>query len=116
MKKSTKAALISGLLFPGIGHLYLKAYLRGSALLATALVALSVVIRSAYQQAQSVVDQILSGDVSMESGAIAQAVSDSANTADSLVDNLAVIVFLVCWLVGIIDSYRLGARNKKSDD
>jgi len=111
MKKSSKAALLSGLLFPGIGHLFLKAYFRGYALLVTALVALSVIIRTAYQQAQLIVDQVLSGDVAMDSAAITQAVADSANTTDSLISNIAVFVLAICWLAGIIDSYRLGLRD-----
>lgn len=104
--------MLSGLVFPGTGHLFLKAYFRGYTLLILALAALSVIVRTAYQQAQQVVDQVLSGDVALESAAITQAVADSANTADSLVDNIAVILLAVCWLAGIIDSYWLGARDE----
>jgi len=114
MKRATKAALLSGLVFPGIGHLYLKVRARGYALLVTALVALSVIIRTAYQQAQLVVDEVLSGQVAMDSDAIAQAVADSASTADSLVYNVAVIVLVACWLGAIFDAYRLGARDEES--
>jgi hypothetical protein len=51
----------------------------------------------------------------MEAGAIAQAVSNSTTAADSLVENAAVIVLVACWLGGIMDSYRLGAVQEKSD-
>lgn len=115
MKKSSKAALLSGLVFPGIGHIFLREYIRGSALVALSLAALSVVVTKAYQHAMLVVDQIVSGDVSMEAGAIAQAVSNSTNAADSLVENAAVIVLVACWLAGIIDCYRLGAMQEESD-
>ncbi|MGI9225002.1 MAG: hypothetical protein ACR2QX_11030 [Woeseiaceae bacterium] len=115
MKKSSKAALLSGLIFPGIGHFFLKEYFRGCALVVLSLAALSVVVMSAYQHALLVVDRIVSGDVAMEAGAIAQAVSDSTTAADSLVENAAVIVLVACWLVGIMDSYRLGALPEKSD-
>lgn len=115
MKKSSKAALISGLIFPGIGHLFLKQYFRGSVLAVLSLAALSVIVTTAYQHAQLVVDQILSGDVSMEADAIAQAVSDSTGAADSLVDNAALVVLVACWLAGIIDSYRLGAVQEKPE-
>ena len=115
MKKSSKAALMSGLIFPGIGHFFLREYFRGSVLVVLSLAALSVVVTSAYQHALLIVDQIVSGDVSMEAGAIAQAVSDSTTTADSLVENAAVFVLVACWLAGILDSYRLGAVQEKSD-
>jgi hypothetical protein len=44
MKKSSKAALLSGLIFPGIGHMVLKQYLRGSVLMFSALAAFSVIV------------------------------------------------------------------------
>lgn len=114
MKKSSKAALLSGLIFPGIGHIFLRAYFRGFALVVLSLAALSVVVTKTYQRALLVVDQIVSGDVSMEAGTIAQAVSNSTIAADSLLENAAVIVLVACWLAGIIDSYRLGAVLEES--
>jgi len=115
MKKSTKAALLSGLIFPGLGHISLKKYLRGFALAVLSLAALSVVVTSAYQHAMLVVDEVVSGHVSMEAGAIARAVSDSASAADGAVENAAVFVLIACWLAGIIDSYRLGAVQDEAD-
>ena len=114
MKKSSKAALLSGLIFPGLGHIFLKEYFRGSLLVILSLAALSVVVTSAYQHALLIADQIVSGDISMEAEAIAQAVSNSTNAADSLVENTAVIVLVACWMAGIMDSYRLGAVQEKS--
>jgi hypothetical protein len=115
MKKSSKAALLSGLIFPGIGHFFLREYLRGLSLIVLSLLALSVVVTRSYQQASLIVDQIASGNVPMESAAIAQAVSNSTTAADSLLDNAAVFVLVACWLAGIIDSYRLGASKEGSD-
>ena len=114
MKKSSKAALLSGLIFPGLGHIFLKDYFRGSLLVILSLAALSVVVTSAYQHALLIADQIVSGDISMEAEAIAQAVSNSTNAADSLVENTAVFVLVACWMAGIMDSYRLGAVQEKS--
>jgi len=108
MKKSAKAALLSGLVFPGVGHLYLGSRLRGLPLLAAALAALSVIVTIAYRNAQLIVDRILSGDVPMETGAVAQAISETTSAADSLANSIAVVVLVACWLAGIVDSYRLG--------
>ena len=110
MKKSSKAALLSGLILPGIGHLFLREYFRGSALVVLSLAALSVVVTKAYQHAILIVDRVVSGDVAMEAGAIAQAVSNSTTIADA-----AVVVLVACWLVGIMDSYRLGTVQEGSD-
>ena len=113
MKKSSKAALLSGLVFPGIGHMVLKQYLRGSVLMLSALVALSVIVTRIFQQALTIVDRINSGDIPIETGAISESVSNSTSGAESLVETAAVIVLGACWLIGIIDSYRLCAAQEK---
>lgn len=111
MKKSTKAALLSGLIFPGVGHLVLKQYLRGSVLVLVAFTAFSVAVDRAYQRALTVVDRILAGDVPADTGSLADMVSNSTSGADSFIDNAAMIVLVACWLIGIIDSYRLGVAQ-----
>ncbi len=113
MTRSTKVALLSGLIFPGIGHMVLKQYLRGSVLMISALIASSVIVTVVIQRALTVVDHINSGDIPVETGAIAEMVSNSTNGADSLIENISVIVLGACWLIGIIDSYRLGIAQEK---
>jgi len=113
MKRSSKAALLSGLIFPGIGHIVLKQYLRGSVLMLFALVALSVIVTRIYQRALTIVDRINSGDIPVDTGAIAEMVSNSTSGADSFIENIAVIVLVACWLIGLIDSYRLGVAQEK---
>ncbi len=113
MKRSSKAALLSGLVFPAIGHMVLKQYLRGSLLMLSALVAFSVIVTTIFQRALTIVDRINSGDIPIESGAIAELVSNSTTGVDSFVENTAVIVLAACWLIGIIDSYRLGVAQEK---
>jgi len=115
MKKSAKAALLSGLIFPGTGHIYLREYFRGAVLVGLSLVALSAVVTIAYRQASVIADQIISGEISLEAEAIAQAVSDSTSPADRLAENAAYFVLAVCWLAGILDSYRLGSQKEKPD-
>jgi len=113
MKRSSKAALLSGLIFPGVGHMVLKQYLRGSVLMLSALAALSVIVTSVFQRALIIVERINSGDISVDTGAIAELASNATSGADSLVESTAVIVLGACWLIGIIDSYRLGAAEEE---
>lgn len=113
VKKSTKAALLSGLVFPGIGHLALKKYLRAAILAVVSIAAVYVITTSAFNQAMSVVDRINSGDIPIDSQAIAEAISDASDGAEGRQGDIALIFFGACWLVGIVDSYRLG---KMQDD
>jgi hypothetical protein len=108
MTKSTKAALLSGLVFPGIGHIVLKQTLRGSILALVALLAVSAMLKVAFQRAQTIVDRVVSGEIPLETGAISELVANSSNDSDGLMPSISVIVFCACWLIGIIDSYRVG--------
>ena len=105
--------MLSGLLFPGIGHLYLRQRRRGWALLATALAAFSVMTTIATQQALLVVDSITSGNVSLDSASIEQAVEASSSQSDDFVANSCLALLVGCWLFGIVDSYRVGAEQDK---
>jgi hypothetical protein len=113
MKRSSRAALLSGLIFPGIGHIALKHYRRGSVLVLVALAALAVVVTRIYQRAAIIVERLNSGDIPVDTAAIAEMVSNSTSGGDSLLENTALIVLLACWLIGIIDSYRLGAAQEE---
>jgi hypothetical protein len=115
MTKSTKAALLSGLIFPGIGHIVLKQYLRGSILALVTLLAVSAMVKVAFQRAQTIVDRVVSGEIPLETGAISELVANSSNDSDSLVPSISVMVFFACWLIGIIDSYRVGMALEKGN-
>ena len=111
MRKSTKAALLSGLVFPGLGHLMLKRYLHGAILIVVALVAMSVLVNGTVNRAMDVVNRIESGEVAMDSAAIEEAVSESDTGFPT--EDASMAVFLVAWLVGIVDCIRLGRGAKE---
>ena len=108
-----KAALLSGLIFPGIGHIVLKQYLHGSILMLSALVALSVIVTKAIDQALTIVDRINSGEIPIEGVAIKELASMSASGAEGSILNFATLAFGVVWIIGIVDSYRLGIIQEK---
>ena len=115
MTRSIKAALLSGLIFPGVGHMILKQYLRGSILMLSALIALSVIVTTAIRQALAIVDRINNGEIPVDTGSIAELVSNFSSGSEGSILNIATFVIGACWLIGIIDSYRLGiTREKKS--
>ncbi len=91
----------------------LKQYLRGSVFMLSALVALSVIVSNAIKQAVTIVDRINSGEIPFEAGAITEMVSKSTSGAEGLILNIAALVFGAVWIIGIIDSYRLGNIQEK---
>ena len=91
----------------------LKQYIRGLVLMLSALIAVSVIVTAAIKRALTIVDRINSGEISGETGAITELVSNSISSADNSIVNISVIVVGACWLIGIIDSYRVGIAQEK---
>lgn len=108
MKTSTKAVLLSALVFPGLGHLVVKSYWRAAFLIFASLVAMYFMVAVAAERAMTVVDQIYSGQVPADVAAISEIVANSSTGAGDSTANTALFVLFACWLIGIIDSCRLG--------
>lgn len=107
MKKSTKSALLSALIFPGIGHLHLKCYKRGLVLMIGSLAALVMLIQQALERAADILNKMETSGTMLSNQEIAELISGSPN--DSI--NIAAIVIAVCWFFGIFDSFRTGKQQ-----
>lgn len=112
MKKSSKAALLSALIFPGLGHLYLKKYFSGIILMGLSLAGILYIVSVTVDRALQIVDKIQSGAISPDVDAIMQALAQQSGGAGANLLNVATTVVVVCWIVGIVDSYRLGRPLK----
>ena len=110
MKKATKGALFSGLVFPGLGQIVLKHYVRGAIIVVTVLGSLTLFIMKAVENALTIVEQmeLEGGSISMED------ITEAANRASAAsVDptlNLALVVILFCWIAGTIDAWWVGRK------
>jgi hypothetical protein len=110
MKPSLKAALLSGLLLPGVGQLSLKRRRRGWALSSASLGASAVMGWSATQRALVVVDRITSGETALDSASIEQLLDASSSASRDVVSTLCLLVLAGCWLFGIADSFRTESK------
>jgi hypothetical protein len=116
VKKSTKAALLSAFVFPGVGHIYLKRYVPGILLSGTSFAAIYYLVSKAVERALEISEKIQSGEVELDVEAITEMVSQQSRGADAQLLNIATTVLIICWIVGIIDSYRAGRSREKNDD
>ena len=91
----------------------LKQYLRGSILMLAALIAFSAIVTVVTRRALTVIDSMNSGEVPVDTGAISELVSNSISSADNSIVNISLIALAACWLIGIIDSYRLGITQER---
>lgn len=110
MSKSIKAALLSALIFPGVGHLYLKSNGRGIALLVLSALCLFVLTSKVFDQANAVLQKLQAEGGLIDPTRILELASQTAPAADTPALGVATLGLLACWFIGVIDAYRLGKR------
>ena len=116
MKKSIKASLLSAFVIPGAGHIYLKRYLVSIVLIFFSLAALSVLIVIAIEQAMVITEKILSGNAPADIVSVTQLVTTEMSNSDSSTANWATVVLAICWLIGVVDSYRIANKEEKTNN
>lgn len=103
MDRPVKAALISALVFPGAGHLYLKRGARACLFLLPTLAAVMVFLNDAMDQATVIADQILSGRMPADPAALAAQLEQQGG--GSTLATVAAAVMIVGWVGAIVDAY-----------
>jgi hypothetical protein len=115
MKKSTKAVLLSAFVFPGTGHLLLRKFIPGAILIGASLASAYYITSKTVEESLQIVEQIQNGDVPPDMTSIEELVSKQSAGADAYLLDIATYLFLICWLFGIVDSYRAGRVMDKTD-
>ena len=108
MNKPMKAALLSAFICPGAGHFFLKKYILGTVLAGTAFAVLYLLISKTVERALQISAKIQSGEIQPDVAAIAELVSTQPTGAETELANIATAVLVIVWLIGIVDSYRVG--------
>ncbi|MDX2463706.1 MAG: hypothetical protein QNK31_04280 [Porticoccus sp.] len=114
MKKKEKAFLLSVLIFPGSGHILLKRYLSGFFLMGIAAVASYFLIYGVIHQALDIAEKIKHGDIYPDISAILELVSHQSAGVEFQWINTAMMVLLITWLIGIVDTYRVCRQVNRS--
>ncbi|NYE59831.1 hypothetical protein FHW58_000983 [Duganella sp. 1224] len=110
MKASIRAALISALLFPGLGHLALRPRRasRGMLFLVPTALAVLYLLGSMLQLVSQLQQELNEGRLALDPFAILDRVH--ASGIDNPATNLAAAVMLVGWIGALIDVVWLGKR------
>ena len=111
MNNALRGALLSGLIFPGLGQVALKHYKRGAVVMLTVIVSLAVVVMKAVQLALTILEktEMEGGIISMST--ILNATSQASANSGSLIYNLLFLLISVCWIIGTVDAYRIGRKK-----
>jgi TM2 domain-containing membrane protein YozV len=111
MTKALKAALLSGLVLPGLGQVSLKHYKRGIALMLIVLVALFVLVAQATQQALTILERIEAEGRVIDLSTISNVSTQASTNAPTTIFTIAVFLIISGWIAGTIDAYRLGRKK-----
>jgi len=109
MTNSLKASLLSGLVFPGLGQIFLKHYTRAAVIIVAVLAGLALIIVEAVQLGLAIMEKIASEGGAMDMETISDAASQAVTSF--LTMNLGFLVIILFWIIGTVDAYRLG-KNK----
>ncbi len=108
MSKAMNAALLSAFVFPGTGHFFLKKHLIGTLLAGATFGSLYFVLSRMVERALQIGEKIQSGEVQIDVVVITELISKQPAGTDAQLLNVAWAVLIIAWLIGIIDSYRVG--------
>jgi ABC-type transport system involved in cytochrome c biogenesis permease subunit len=101
MRRKSVGAILSALVFPGVGQYYLGRRTRALLFLVPAAVAAILYFSFALDQANTMADQVLSGKVALDPAAIE---AQLAGVPTPVSVTLAGIVFAVCWVGSIVEA------------
>ena len=111
MNNSLKGAFLSGLVFPGLGQVILKHYKRGAVLMLAVSASMLVILIKALQQAFAIMEKIGSEGSVINFSTISNAAAQAATTFESPIFKLLLLLIIFCWIIGIVDAYRIGRKK-----
>ncbi|MGR6500866.1 hypothetical protein [Shewanella sp. Koi 1] len=114
MKKALTAGLLSAFIAPGSGHFYLKHKRSALVFFSLAVISLMLLLMQIYQVAQVIALEIQNGTLPLDVGVISAEITQQTQTTMANANEL-LYGFLLCWLVALLDSIRLGLKQDKQD-
>jgi len=106
--------LLSLFLFPGSGHFYLKRHSVGIVLMVISIASLVVLLSSVYEIAQLLSYRILNGEITLNPISLSKAIKEERAAMNNSRIDTAMFSLVVCWLIGVVDSYRIGNQIEES--
>jgi hypothetical protein len=110
MNNAWRGACLSGLVFPGLGQIVQKHYVRGLALIAAGGGSLAVVLESASRRLGALVAEIESGGGAVDLLQAVERASRHPGGEGAGAAGIASVVLLGCWVAGTLDAYYAGKR------
>lgn len=110
MNQSIKAALLSGLVLPGIGQLSLGYKKRGWMIIFVTFIFIFMLIGKVIQQAESIVEKMQKSGEAINIKLISKQTSEFVAFSDNSSLNTLIILLISIWVYSIIDAYFLSSK------
>jgi TM2 domain-containing membrane protein YozV len=111
MKKSFTAILLSALVYPGVGHFFLKKTYRGILFSGIASICLYFLLLKVVVLSQEVANKILNGEIEPDLVSISETILNLLDESGVHQLNTVTLILILCWLIALVDSYRLGRKS-----
>jgi hypothetical protein len=107
---------LSVLVFPGVGHFSLKKPVQGLLLSIVSIVCLYFLLTITVELVQQLSVKIQSGEIPMDVAKISDIVLQQIVDRDDQRINMPSLVLLICWVLGVVDSFRIEWLRGHTDD
>jgi hypothetical protein len=108
MNSSIKGACLSGLVFPGLGQIAQRHYMRGIVLISIVSACLIMILVDASRKINTILANINSSNTGLDITSILKEIHTSSAGGDILTMNTLSALIFGCWVIGIVDSYLSG--------
>ena len=110
MTSSYKSALLCGLVFPGLGYLRLKMYLRAFLSIVPASICLGGLVQLSMVRSQALMDLLIAGKVAPNMPAMLNALQEISDISMGWQD-YAGYGFMLFWGISVFDAYQIERKS-----
>jgi len=114
MKRATKAALLSALVFPGAGYFAVNKTKQALTFILLTLTGLSAIIYDSIYKAQIIAQKVTSGSLSLDANIIREEILKTQGVISPAIITAITFGIGALWIVGVIDGYRIGKSQDKT--
>jgi TM2 domain-containing membrane protein YozV len=105
LKNSMKAVYFSALIFPGLGQLYLKNYIRGIFFIVVAGIGFIIIMEATWSLMMVIANDIEQGRQRLDINSLTLVIKESLNIYDDPRIISAKFAFLASWIISSVDAY-----------
>jgi hypothetical protein len=111
MNSAVKAACLSGLVYPGLGQIVQKHYVRGIALIGVVTGSLLMLVFAASRHVSRILAEVQSSGGDYDVATIVKKAADFSASPESGLVKIASALLLCGWIIGIVDAYLSGSTG-----